>query len=565
MKKLRWQLFIIFLTGLVVGVLLLGEQPEPPPPLATPEPVQGGVYTEALVGSLMRLNPLLSRYNPPDRDVTQLIFSGLIRFDSTGAPQPDLADTWGVSQDGTLYNITIRSDAVWHDGKHVTADDVLFTIELIRKGGDIVPADLQDFWKEIDVVRLDETVLQFRLPAPFAPFPDYLSFAILPQHLLNGRSVTEMVDLPYNIQPVGSGPYRFNRLLVEDGQIAGVSLAAFDDYYGQKPYIDEVVFRYYPDPDSAFQAYKDGKVQGIAQVTGDILPQVLSEPRLALYTMRKPEMSMIMFNLKNPDVPFLQEAKVRRALLAGINRQGIIDRLMQGQAVISDGPILPDTWAYFTSLKRVEYDPAAAQALLKEAGYVLASEGDLIRRKDDVALSFSLIYPDDDEHQRLAEAIRAHWLGLGVEAVLEPVPYPLLLSEHLAQRNFQAVLVDLNLSNSPDPDPYPFWDQAQSSSGQNYTQWDNRVASEYLEQARVSVNMNERAKFYRNFQIIFVQELPALPLFYPVYTYAVDRDVQGVRVGPLFDTSERFANVTEWFLVGQPKPDSVVAPASSNP
>ncbi len=110
-------------------------------------------------------------------------------------------------------------------------------------------------------------------------------------------------------------------------------------------------------------------------------------------------------------------------------------------------------------------------------------------------------------------------------------------------------MVDLNLSRSPDPDPYPFWDQAQATGGQNYTQWDNQVASEYLESARVTVNMLERAKYYRNFQIIFSQELPALPLYYPVYTYGVDSVIQGIRVGPLFDTSDRFANITEWYLV----------------
>jgi hypothetical protein len=101
MKKLRWQLLIIFLTGLVVGILLLGEQPKPISTVASPEPVKGGVYTEALVGSLLRLNPLLSIYNPADQDVSRLIFNGLLRFDSTGGPQADLAETYGFSQDGT--------------------------------------------------------------------------------------------------------------------------------------------------------------------------------------------------------------------------------------------------------------------------------------------------------------------------------------------------------------------------------------------------------------------------------------------------------------------------------
>lgn len=566
MKKLRWQLLIIFVTGLAVGILLLGEQPQPVSPLTTPEPVKGGVYTEALVGALLRLNPVLNFYNAPDREVSRLIFSGLLRFDGTGAPQPDLAESWGVSKDGTLYNVTINENAIWHDEQPVTADDVIFTIDLLRNGSDIVPVDLQDFWKDVEVVRLSERVLQFRLPGAFAPFPDYLTFGVLPKHLLDGQTIDAMIDLNFNIQPVGTGPYRFDRLVVENGQITGVVLAAFKDYYGTKPYIDEMVFRYYPDGASALQAYRDGQVQGIGQVTPDILEDVLAEPQLAIYTARKPELSLILFNLKNQEASFLQEAEVRRALLSGLNRQSIVDKILGGQAVVADGPILPDTWAYYNNLQRVEYDPEGARALFKEAGYVLAAEGDVVRKKEEVALRLQLVYPDDEQHQAIAEQVRDNWALLGVEVTLEPLPYEILLKERLEQRDYQAALVDLNLSRSPDPDPYPFWDQGQAAGGQNYTQWDSRIASEYLEQARVTVNQQERAKFYRNFQILFMQDLPALPLYYPMYTYAVGREIQGVRVGPLFDTADRFAGIAGWFLAGrQNQQEGALAPAAGNP
>ncbi len=564
MKKLRWQLLIIFVAGLVVGILLLGEQPQAASTQsATSEPVKGGVYTEALVGSLLRLNPLLNFYNTPDRDISRLIFSGLLRFDGNGAPQPDLAETWGASKDGTLYNFTLRKDARWHDGQPVTADDVVFTVDLLRNGKDVIPADIQDFWKDIEVVKLSPTVLQFRLPEAFAPFPDYLTFGILPKHLLDGKTIDQMIDLNFNLEPVGSGPYRFDRLITEGGEIKGISLSAFKDYYGSKPYIDQIVFSYYQDAQAALQAYQAGQVQGIGNVTQDILPDVLKEAKLAVYSARKPELSMVMFNLNDKEVPFLQDKQVRKALFEGINRQAIIDKLLLGQAVLADGPILPDTWAYYDHLTHTSYDPEAAKTLLKSAGYTLAAEGDVVRKnKEDVALRFQLSYPDDEQHQAIAEAIRANWTDLGVEVTLDPVPYDSLIKDRLDQRAFQAALVDFNLSHSPDPDPYPFWDQAQATGGQNYTQWDNRIASEYLEQARVTVDTAQRAKFYRNFQIIFDQELPALPLYYPVYTYAVDRDVQGVRVGPMFDTSDRFANVTDWYLAGRQKPESAKAPAN---
>lgn len=78
---------------------------------------------------------------------------------------------------------------------------------------------------------------------------------------------------------------------------------------------------------------------------------------------------------------------------------------------------------------------------------------------------------------------------------------------------------------------------------------DHKLASEYLEKARITPDIGERTRLYRNFQVIFAEELPALPLFYPVYNYGISRQVQGVRIGPLFDTADRFATILEWHLL----------------
>jgi len=550
MKRLRWQLLIIFLTGLVVGILLLGEQqPKTVSVAFTPTPVRGGAYTEALVGRFQRLNPLLDFANQVDRDVSRLVFSGLLRFDSRGVPEGDLAENWGPSADGTLYNVYLRAGANWHDGKPVTTDDVIFTIDLMRNGGSAIPSDLQSFWKEVESVRLSDKAMQFRLPESFAPFPDYLGFGVLPKHILNGKTIAEIINDPFNMSPVGSGPYKFSRLIVENDAIVGVALSVFDGYYAQKPYIEDIVFRYYDDSASALQAYQNGQVQGIGKVDADILPDVLAEKDLGIYTARQPQLTLILFNLKNPEVAFFQEKLVRHALLSGLNRQRLIDRTLQGQAVLADGPIFPGTWAFYSGTKQVEYDPETAKTLLKQAGYSFAAEGDAVMTNKDKPLQFTLLYPDTPVHQQLAAGIQAAWNDLGASVSLEVSPYDQLVTERLTDRNFQVALVDLNLARTPDPDPYPFWDQAQASgAGQNYAQWDNRMASEYLEQARITVDLNARAKMYRNFQVVFQEELPALPLFYPVYTYAVSRDIQDVRIGPLFDPSDRFNSLFSWHL-----------------
>ncbi|HAL16270.1 MAG TPA: hypothetical protein DCP32_05820 [Anaerolineaceae bacterium] len=358
--------------------------------------------------------------------------------------------------------------------------------------------------------------------------------------------------MDFNIQPVGSGPYQFDRLIVDNGQITGLVLKAFADYYGKQPFIEQLIFRYYPDSAAALQAYQAGQVQGISQISTDVLPAALAEPNLAVYTGRLPELAMVLFNLNNAEVSFFQDANLRRALYTGINRQYIVDKIFNGQAILADGPIFPGTWAYYDATPHVDLDVDRAKILLDEAGFPVNPENTAERVSSDaIALKFTLLYPDTPRHQQVAEAIAQDWTALGVSVTLEAVPYDVLVMERLTNREYQAALVDLNLARYPDPDPYPFWDSVLATSGQNYSQWDHKIASEYLEEARIAVDAGERARLYRNFQVIFSDELPSLPLYYPVYNYGVDRQVQGVRMGPLLDTSDRFATVLEWFLVAR--------------
>ncbi len=563
MKRLRWPLLIALLALVIIAALLMREQPVLVPVLPVVEPATGGVYVEGLVGSFVRLNPLLDYYNKPDRDVDRLIFSGLLHFDDRGQPQKDLADSWGISQDGTVYNFSLRADAVWHDGNPVKSDDVIFTIERMREDGSLLPDDLRELWRQVEVRRLDDKMLQFRLPEPYSPFLDYLTFGIVPEHLYGDLILDEIIDSPLNMQPVGSGPYRFNQLIIENGQIVGVALSAFSDYYGAAPFIEQIAFRYYPDATAALAAYRSGETLGIGDVGMDILPEVLAEPKLNLHTGRLPEMSLLLLNLGQTQLPFLQQAEIRHALMSGLNRQWMVDRLLGGQAIVADGPIFPGTWAYYERVEHISYEPEAAIEVLKQAGFTMPADGSSARaNQDGVKLSFELLYPDDEKHRLLAEAIQRDWGGIGVSVTLKPVTYEDLLGS-LEQRSYQVALVDLNLSRSPDPDPYPFWHQAQTVGGQNYSMWDDRQASEYLEQARIMVDQAERARLYRNFQVRFAEDLPALPLFYPVYRYAVDQQVLGVSMGPLFDTSDRFNIITKWYLITK-KSSGTATPAATN-
>lgn len=548
MKKLRWQISIVLVTLIVVAVLLLSQQESALIPIL-PQPAAGGVYTEALIGTPSRFNPLLDWNNQPDRDVDRLLFSGLIRFDARGLPVPDLAESWGVSQDGTIYNFALRPNAIWHDGSPVTAEDVLFTIELIKSQSSFFPQDVKDLWAEVEIKKLSDKSLKFTLPEPYAPFLDYLTFGILPQHVLGNLPVEQILDAPFNLSPVGSGPYKFERIMVGGGQITGVVLTAFDGYYGQKPFISQIVFRYYADAPSALDAYRTGEVMGIGQITSDILNDALAEPNLSIYTSRQPMLSLVLLNHNNPETPFFQDKEVRRALVMGLNRQRLIDRLLNGQAIVADSPILPGSWAYYDGVEHIGYDPEGAIALLKKAGYTLPAGESTVRVKENQRLAFVLLHPNTPQHTALAQAIQQDWKEIGVEVELQPLPYDQLIAASLTPRAYQAALIDLNLTRTPDPDPYPFWHQAEATGGQNYAQWDNRPASEYLEQARTQTDFAARARLYRNFQVVFSAEQPAILLYYPVYSYGINAEVQGVQMPPLYDPSDRLNNLPEWYLL----------------
>jgi peptide/nickel transport system substrate-binding protein len=566
MRKLIWQIVIVVVALAAIAFLLLRQQPSLLPVTPGIQPSTGGIYSEALIGEFSRLNPVLDFSNQVDQDVDRLIFSTLLHFDDQGLPVNDLIESMGISQNGQNYNISLRSDAVWHDGQSLSSEDVIFTIDLLRSDDLPIPDDIRTLWQDIEAEALDENTIQFRLPEPYAPFLDYLNFGILPEHILGDLSPEEIIDAEFNMQPIGSGPFRFEGFLVEGDQVTGVELTSFEDYYQEPAFIEQFIFRYYPDPLAALGAYQAGEVLGISHVSNDILEQGLAESNLNMHSGQVPLLSIIFLNLDDAQVPFFQEAEIRRALLMGIDRQRMITQLNQGQGTLAHGPIFPGSWAYYDGVEKIEYDPEAAINILRAAGYSIPSSGSQVRTNEaGESLSFDLVHPHGEKYEQLAAAIAADWQALGVQANLEAVPAEDLVNDYLEPRDYQVALVDINLTRSPDPDPYPFWDQAQITNGQNYSQWNDRQASEYIEQARVELDRSERIRLYNNFQVRFSSELPALPLFYPIYNYGIDQRVNGVSIGSLYQPSDRFANVVQWFLVSERSSDTPSTQPESSP
>jgi len=544
-RHIRWQILLILLGAALVGILLTYLALNYTTVL---RPGRGGTYVEGVAGFPHYLNPLLSGCNGVDRDICALVFSGLTRLNERGKVEPDLARGWEASLDGMTYTFFLRSDAYWHDGTPVTADDVVFTIGLLQAPDFSGPPELgSSLWRTVTVEKVDRRTVRFKLSSPYAPFLDYTTVGILPAHLLEGVHVVGLPYAEFNLNPVGSGPFRLEEIEVESDTITAMVLEQFSRYYGPRPHLERIQFRFYPNDQTALKAYEDGEVEGIAQVTIPDLPQARALPSLNLFSAQLAECGLVFLNLDRPALSFFQELEVRQALMYALDRQEIIDSVLEGQGLVAHSPLIPETWAYKEGLPRYERDLEKANQLLEEAGWRRPRDDeDGLRRKGGQPLRFTLLTSGEPERVGVAQMLSEQWRSVGITVTVQ-TDSPLEVRQALDERDFEAVLVHLALPG--DPDPYPFWHETQIENGQNYAGFAHRRVSEITEQARVIVNPESRRQLYGEFQEIFAQEVPALLLYVPVYTYAVDERIHDVQIGPLMYPSDRFRTVSEWWIV----------------
>ena len=546
-KRIFWIIGIILVAAIIVVSYILLTDTEIQIDIAGISEDQDYIYVEGLVGSFQRLNPLLDYLNPVDRDVNRLIFNGLVKFDQWGNPIPDLAQAWNVNLNGDVFNVTLKEGVLWHDGMPFTTEDVVFTINLLQNPEIPIPEDISALWSEVEVIVFDELNMQFILPEPYIPFTDYLAFGVLPEHALSGRSADEVMNGDFNFAPIGTGPYKFVNLEIINDKVIKLELERNEDHFAELGEIKYINFLYFNDHISAYAAYQNNEILGISSINSEIFDETFSDPDLNIYSAICPELRIMIFNLDRDLAPYLNDQTLRQALYYGLNRDNMIGEVLNGQAVKATGPISPNSWAYYSNVEKYEFDPISAAAMLDSSGFIVSSESGGIREKDGLLISFEMVYQDTEEHQVIAEMIKEYWGDLGIEVNLTAVGYDSLINDYLDPRDFDVALIDLSLGSTADPDPYPFWHQAEAHTGQNYSNWDDRRGSEYLERARVTPNKLERERQYRNFQSHFSLELPSLPLYYPVYTYAVVEQVGGINIGSVFSASDRFNKVSEWY------------------
>ncbi|HSN75996.1 MAG TPA: peptide ABC transporter substrate-binding protein [Anaerolineae bacterium] len=539
-RSIRWQALLAGL-GIVLLAAILASTAREFTSLTVP--AQGGVYTEAVVGSPRAINPLLSFSSDLDRDLTGLIFQGLVALNERGEPVPALAESWEISPDEKEITFSLRRDVRWHDGAPFSAADVVFTVGVLQsdafaESGQPASIFLSQLWRNVSVEQVDSHTVRFRLQQPLASFLAETTIGILPSHLWNNVPIAELSQSLLNLQPVGTGPWRLADLTALSARLEPNPYAN-----GPAPFLEAIEFRFFPDYASAFAAFQAGEVDGVSRVLPQDIAAAQASEDMVVLTAPLAGSTLVYLNLDNPDVPFLADTQVRQALYLALDQSKLIDRALNGQGIPADGPFMSGAWAHAPG-QRSASDPERAAEILAAAGWT-DSNRDGVRDREGVDLAFDLLGDNEALLQDLAE----QWRQVGVLAQPRLVNLASLAADYLSPRTFQAAVTHWQLSG--DPDPYPLWHSTQSDNGQNYTGWSNEQADLLLEQGRSVNDPGRRIQLYSEFQRIFAEELPALPLTNDVYAYGISSQVKDVEIGRLNWPWERFRSAHQWYIVTQ--------------
>ena len=536
-RYIRWQL-LLAVVGIALLTLLMGVTAYNVSTVLVPE--RGGVFREGVAGNPQYINPLLCHTHEIDRDLCSLLFRGLTRLDQQGQVVPDLAESWSAP-DGLAYTFRLKENQFWHDGKPVSIDDVLFTIEMMQSPDSPILTDLAELWRSVTVERVDDRAVRLLLDEPFAPFLQFTTVGLLPKHIWQDVPPAGLRESPFNLHPVGNGPMR-----VTSASAQFLRLERHPYSSEEIPMVSALEFHFYPDYPSIYAAYTEGELDGVSQVLQSDIPLAQDRTDLQLFSAPLSTYVGVTFNLQNPDVLFLQDASVRRALYHALDRKRLLEETVGGHGVLAPSPIPSNNWGHAADTPSYDYDPDEARRLLDESGWV-DTDGDGTRDKDGRPMQFILLTNDDSARIALIEQIAADWRAVGVNTNVQSVSFVGLVNDFLVPRRFDAALVSWDITG--DPDPFPLYHSSQIDTGQNYGGWANPEADALMTEARSTVDQEKRRRLYAQFQYLFATDIPAIPLYYPAYTYGVSERVKAVQIGPLNTPADRFVTFPDWYIL----------------
>lgn len=564
-------------------------------------PKVGGDYSEGLLGSPQLINPLFASLNEVDQDLVNMIYTGLMRYDKNRNLVPDLASSYAISDDKKEYTFKLRQGVFWHDGEKFTADDVIFTFDTIQDSA--VGSPLKVSFDNVKVEKIDDNTVKFTLNEAFPSFLSTLTVGILSQHVWSGVSPDKMKLAQRNLQPVGTGPFMFSKLIKNSsGVINKVTLERFADFYRQPAFIKTfsfVFFNDYDGPDGLITALREQKVDGMSFVPFEYREKV-NRKHIDLHTLKLPQYTALFYNMEK-DV--LADQEVRLALSQAVDRARIVSDVLDNEAQLINGPILEDFPGFDPNLPGTEfsvdgsntlldkyYPRISAQdyrnllidnqiAILQEQVTTSTVDGDIVtstvnldeqkrqitelvdnsldaaqlfyrytdKKDKSKIVQLDLVTSSNPEYTKIAQLIAGYLQDVGVRVNIKFVDSGDFVKQVLKTHNYDMLLYGVIVGS--DPDQYPFWHSSQVSyPGLNFAGYVKRGVDELLDKIRSTKDDSELATQYSELQKTILADVPATFLFVPTYTYAFSDKIIGFDVERIAHPSDRLVNVAEWYI-----------------
>lgn len=504
-------------------------------------PADGGTYVEASLGPINTLDPLYAQ-SDAEHAASRLMFSSLYDYDSTGHLSGDLATGMTSDSSEKIYTVNIRSDAKWSDGSSVTADDVVFTINLIKDRATRSPLSLS--WQDIDAKVLNATTIQFTLPAVLASFPQALTFPILPKHILSSVQPSQLRENVFSRAPIGSGPFSFRLLqhVSVGNKSTIVRMRANPHYYKGTPKLANFEIHAFKKTSQILTALKTGEVNAAASLTPNQLQKIDKD---RYQTMTTPIDSGV-YALFNTNDTILKSTAVRQALQAATDTSVLRGQIagnppsldlpfINGQLVGNDVPKPP-----VPSMKR-------ANAILNKAGWKMKGG---VRTKGHARLIIPITTVKNPLYVTAAKSLAEQWAKIGVKSSLQVIdtdnPSVNFFRDTLQPRSYSVLVYQVAIG--ADPDVLAYWDSSQiGMNGYNYSNYSNAIADATLSSARGRVEPNIRQAKYKAFAKQWLKDAPAIGLYQTQDTYVYDTSLTTMQPGTdLVTADDRFTGVLDW-------------------
>jgi peptide/nickel transport system substrate-binding protein len=501
---------------------------------------EGGAYAEAALGPVDTLNPLYAS-SSAEIAASRLIFSSLYSYDTTGHLHGDLAEDMQIDKSHTIYTIKIRPNIKWHDGALLTAKDIEYTVNLIKNPE--TRSALRVNWQDVKVQAIDDTTVQFRLPAVYAAFPNALTFAVLPQHILADIAPGAVRENNFSRSPVGSGPFNL-RLLQNVGTESLqkiVHLNSFPDYYNGKPLLSRFEIHAYNSQEAIIRALRSGEVSAATDVSGVGADQIDTHN----YNIINKSINSGVYALFNMDSAILKDKLVRQALELATDTSAI--RKSQTSPVKElDSPFINGQVSGALP-KPLPANSKKAEELLHQAGWELKNG---VRQKGDQKLTLTIATTKNSQYEKTLEALVGQWRKIGVSVTTNIVntsdPSINFVQNILQPRNYDVLLYELFIG--ADPDVYAYWHSSQiGMSGYNFSNYTNKSADDALASARSRLEPGLRSAKYRLFAKQWIDDVPAVALYQSTTEYVVNKHVHSIGEDTILTSPyDRYSNILEW-------------------